>query len=748
MRDHWNVFLISAAVLLFQILLTRLFSLVFSYHYTFLGVSVALCGLGLGGALVALPRLGQRALLPRYGLLFGLGIGTTLALLLGLPNSESALLPAGFAALAFVAAGASLALVLRHGGAAIGGLYAASLAGSALGCAVVFPLLGALGGPHAVLATALLAVVAGLLGAARGEWTSWRLWGPGSVIVAFVGWGWVAWPAAQVGGASGKEFAEARLNYTPFIEASRWSGFARTDLVVVSERPDEKILYTDGAAPAPLLRWSGEPNEIPSFDDFVGALPFRMQTIDRALVLGSGGGRDVLVALAHGVREITAVEVNPDMVALVREQTEFGANVYDHPGVELAIAEARSFLRSTADQWDLVYISLPRSQRSANLAGYQLVENYLLTSEALDDYFAHLRPAGQLAIVAYSEADMLKLFGMLMERARRAGVDEGEALRRLAIFRQPNLLGVMRYLLVARARPFTVREIAAAGRLHGVDGVELQLLSNRPGGRPLRTGSLLESLCVQVLDVGIETWIRELSRIQKVDLSPATDERPFFYKWKIGIPTELKQMAGAALVPVLALWLLVWYRQRRSALVDHHEGGAWLLYFSGLGAGYVLIEIGLVHKTSFFLGAPSYSLAVTLGTLLLGGSLGSHCATRWRLSRAPVCLAVVGAALVVWLGLSPLLGAALGWPLPARCVLAALVVLPLGYLMGMPFPLGMARLAEGSAHRIPWAWAVNGLVSVVGSVAAVMIAMRWGFSITLLAGACAYLAALAAAKLW
>ena len=154
------------------------------------------------------------------------------------------------------------------------------------------------------------------------------------------------------------------------------------------------------------------------------------------------------------------------------------------------------------------------------------------------------------------------------------------------------------------------------------------------------------------------------------------------------------------------------------------------------------------YKTSFFLGAPSYSLAVTLGTLLLGGSLGSHCATRWRLSRAPVCLAVVGAALVVWLGLSPLLGAALGWPLPARCVLAALVVLPLGYLMGMPFPLGMARLAEGSAHRIPWAWAVNGLVSVVGSVAAVMIAMRWGFSITLLAGACAYLAALAAAKLW
>ncbi|MAE70306.1 MAG: hypothetical protein CME06_07525, partial [Gemmatimonadetes bacterium] len=448
-----NVLVISASVLVFQILLTRLFSLVFSYHYTFLGVSVALCGLGLGGALVALPKANRWGTEARFSGLFGLGICVTLAAILSFPDVPSALFPAGVAGLAFVAAGAYLALVFQRGGDGIAGLYAASLGGSALGCVVVFPLLRLLGAPAAVAVTAL-AVAATTMGAAK---LSQRLDHCVALIVVSIAliaipMPWIL-PEARVGANSGKEFAEARLNYTPTIEASRWSGFARTDLVSVAEIDDEKILYTDGAAPAPMLSWSGDADEMPSFDDFVGAIPFRMMSLRRVLVLGSGGGRDVLVALAHGVEEVTAVEVNPDMVSLVHEQADYAGDIYRRPGVELEVREARSYLGSSDRRWDLIFISLPRSQRSANLAGYQLVENYLMSSEAVDEYFRHLGEDGMLSIVAYGEADMLKLFGMTMRRLVGAqGMSEAEAMRRIAIFRQPNELGVMRYLFVARPR--------------------------------------------------------------------------------------------------------------------------------------------------------------------------------------------------------------------------------------------------------------------------------------------------------
>ncbi len=743
-----TVLVISAAVLVFQILLTRLFSLVFSYHYTFLGVSVALCGLGLGGALVTLPKAERWGTEARFAGLFGLGICVTLAAILAFPDVPSAVLPACVAGLAFVAAGAYFALVFRHGGDGIASLYAASLVGSALGCVVVFPLLRLLGAPAAVAATAL-AVAAASIGAAKLSRQR-----DGCVALTVVSIALIAvltpWilPEARVGANSGKEFAEARLNYTPTIDASRWSGFARTDLVSVAEIDGEKILYTDGAAPAPILRWSGDADEMPNFDDFVGAIPFRMMSVHRALVLGSGGGRDVLVALAHGVGEVTAVEVNPDMVSLVHEQADYAGNIYRRPEVELEVREARSYLGSTDRRWDLVFISLPRSQRSANLAGYQLVENYLMSSEAMDEYFRHLGEEGLLSIVAYGEADMLKLFGMTLRRlVREQGLSEAEAMRRIAIFRQPNELGVMRYLFVARARAFDEADLRAVGRLHGRRGIELQLWSRGPGERAVETGSLIESLCVQVTGVGIEGWITELGRIQNVDLEPPIDEMPFFYKWIPGVPPELMRMLWGSLALVVAVggWAFWWASGR-----DVGWGGvaAWLGYFGLLGGGFALIEIALVHKTSFFLGAPAYSLAVTLGALLLGGGAGS--AVSGRLERwpwvAPVAVSVV--ATLCWLGLSPLLGAALGWSFAGRAALVAVVAGSMGFVMGMPFPLGLARLVRGGVERIPWAWAANGVASVTGSVVAVVIAMSWGFSAALLVAAGVYSLAAVAARGW
>ena len=402
--------------------------------------------------------------------------------------------------------------------------------------------------------------------------------------------------------------------------------------------------------------------------------------------------------------------------------------------------EARSFLRATERRWDLIYISLPRSQRSANLAGYQLVENYLMSVEALEDYYAHLTDEGLLAIVAYGEADMLKLFGMTQRRWVRRGLDDAGAMRHVAVLRQPNELGVMRYLFLARARPFDEADLRAASQLHGRQGLELQLWTREPGRRAVQTGSLIESLCVQVTDVGIDTWISELGRIQNVDLAPPTDERPFFYKWTPGVPGELLAMLIGSLIAAAGVALAAG-RSLRDGGKGIGRRAAWLGYFALLGGGFALVEIALVHKASFFLGAPAHSLAVTLGALLLGGGAGSVAST--RVGRRPWAApaAVVVLALLSWWGLSSLLQGALGWGFAGRATLVAALAALAGFAMGMPFPLGLARLAGSGPERIPWAWAINGMVSVTGSVAAVVIAMIWGFSDGLLVGAGAYLGA-------
>ncbi len=751
--QYLAVLLVSAAVLLFQILLTRLFSLVFSYHYTFLGVSVALCGFGLGGAAVgwaadsvrwsALSSNRQAAI---CALLFAVGIDVTLGMLVLLPDPVNAVIPALPAALACAGAGGMLAIVFRDGTGRVAPLYATSLAGSALGCALVFPLLAWLGGPRALLLTALLAAAAAFLIAGPNSPRP-RFVTVSAVLLPAIALAALWLPPVRVSAQSGKEYAEACRNYTPTIVASRWSGFARTDLVSVAEMPAEMYLYTDGAAPAPMLQWTGGPVAAERFRDFVGAAAFGLVAPGpRVLLLGSGGGRDVLVAKAHNASAITAVEVNPDIVALVHENADFCGPVYTAPEVELHEREARSFLRGEKRRWDLIYVSLPRSQRSSNLAGYQLVENYLMTAEAVDDEFSHLSPDGALAVVAYGEADMLKLFGTVVAHHVDAGMSDEDAVRSIAILRQPTRLGVMRYAFVARSRPFTAQEVQLAKRVQGERGVEIQWLPGTASVAGIRTGSVIENLCGQAPAVGIHTWIQRLSAIQKVNLAIPTDEKPFFYKWNLGVPAGIKATAIGALPGVLLVCMLAWRRVGRREEIPVAEFAPVFLLFGCLGAGYALVEVGLVHKTSLFLGTPAYSLAVILGALLLGGSAGAVTAARSPGGARSACLSVAVGAVAGYFALSPVLGMALAWPLPLRLFLTAVLVTPFGVVLGRPFPLALQVLSENRRHLIPWVWAVNGLAAVVGSIAAVVIAMTFGFSTSLAAAAALYVVAAWAAN--
>lgn len=737
-RIQVGILAISATVLAFQVVLTRLFAVVFSYHYTFLGISIALCGIGLGGAVVA--ALGARVRLGASATCFGLGILLTLAACLQGDSLGPAAVHAAIALLPFLAAGSFMARIFQVHANDAPRLYAASLLGSALGCVVVFPALKWLGAEGVVVFCALVAALTGL-GFSRRSILEWggAILAAGLAVVGLVGGGF---PNVSVGVNSGKEFAEARINYTPTIEDSRWSGFARTDLVSVEELSSEKILYTDGSAPAPMLRFSGDVGaaDTPRFEHFVGRIPFELAPVESALVLGSGGGRDVLLALTQGVEEITAVEVNPEMIAIVRENHDYNGDIYDRDGVQLEVREARSFLRGSDRRWDQIFVSLPRSGRSANLVGYELVENYLMTEEAIEEYLDHVNEDGGLSIVAYGDADMIKLFGTSVRLLVRRGETEREAVRHIAIMTQQNNVGVVRYLFMLKPRRFQNHELGALASLHGERGIAVGYL---PG---FSAQTVLSNLMEQMNHVQADFWIEELGRKQDLDLTPPTDDRPFFYKWTIGLPEELRTLFFLTFVPVLLLVGAIAGIERRgaSAMV------APLAYFAFLGAGFVLVEIALVHQAGFFLGAPAISLAVTLGALLLGGGLGSTVSDRWLKNPKWIPAALVaGLALAAGWWVPKFFAFGLGWPLHLRVVAVVAVVMPLGAFMGIPFPRGLSRLAGAREAWVPWAWALNGVLSVVGSVGAVVMAITWGFSSTFSVGAGIYaLAALAYRMRW
>jgi hypothetical protein len=255
------------------------------------------------------------------------------------------------------------------------------------------------------------------------------------------------------------------------------------------------------------------------------------------------------------------------------------------------------------------------------------------------------------------------------------------------------------------------------------------------------------------------------------DVTPVTDDRPFFfeyYKWSrlvrdvahpgVGGQVGANRPVGLIILGgllaqvgllVLAFVFLPLFLFRRDGM-DVPNWASAVLYFSCLGLGFMFVEIGLMQRFVLFLAHPAYAIPVVLATLLVSSGLGSLLATRLPFTqeqRLRVCLTVIAVLLVVLLAaLRPLFDACLGLPFTARVVIAVSVLVPLGVALGMPFPLGLGRVGVNHPHVVPWAWGINGGMSVLGSILAIVIAMGTGFSWVLLSAAGLYLLALVAAR--
>jgi spermidine synthase len=510
--------------------------------------------------------------------------------------------------------------------------------------------------------------------------------------------------------------------------------------------PEQLGMVVDDTGYTTMYRWEGE-RTLEFFRANVIALPYALHEKPVTLIIGPGGGKDVLTALAMDAGPVTAVEVNNLIVAAVNEHfAPFTGALYRRPGVTAVVDEGRSYIRRSAEKYDIIQASAVFGRMAPAAGAFTLSENTLYTREAFRDYWDHLTPDGILTISRFIfEREALRLVSLGLDLLQRQGVRDPAA--HIAVIKERGLANFM-----LKRSPFTPAEVAQLRRLAAEREFEVVFLPDRREQAEGVFGKLINS-------GGSAGFYRTFP----FDITPTSDDKPFFYyMFKPGdflrlfaFPAQsqfedravltlrnLLLVVGACALLFICLPLLLWQREGLS----RKGSGRRILYFACLGLGYMLIEIGLMRRFVLFLGPPIYALAIVLFSLLVFSGLGSLVTDRIgrgseRSALLRVLLALLLLASLYVFGLGPILGPLLTLGEFWRCVVAVLLLAPLGLLMGMPMPLGL-RLLHVDGRLVPWSWGINSATSVLGAIVAVILAMNFGFMVTLLCGMAVYASAL------
>jgi hypothetical protein len=785
-----SLFLLSAAILTFEINLTRLFSVAQFYHFAFMIVSVALLGFGASGTFLALfPGLGQanpQLSLGRISMATGLSILVAYMITNWLPFDSFSLavdrrqigvLALHYLLLAtpFFFNGMAVALLLAAYPHSAGETYAVNLTGSALGCLIGLVTPSCLGGEGTVVLSAGLAALAALLqtqvvslkAPALKNFTR-PFFGFSAAILVFslldLGLRLVSgagFPALEIRLSPYKSISYALQYPGSEVIYQRWNSFSRVDLVSSpgirslpglsyhyrQPPPPQNGLFVDGDNLSPVILPGGDSTYaayLPS------AIAYSIKPGAKTLILEPRGGLDLLTALNLGAAQVTAVEVNPLIV-------DAAAHIYARPQVLVEIESGRSYLQRTGQRFDIIVFSLASSYHPVGSGAYSLVEDYRYTVEAFQDALARLKPSGLLVITRWLQtppSESLRAFALSIAALESSG---GDPLEQIVAFR-----GYQTATVLVKNKSFTSAELDTIRTSLADRGFDL---TYAPGVQPDETNVfniLPVSMYYQTFTDLIESQSREAFYASyPYDIRPPTDEQPFFghfFKWSQA-PQVLAELGrtwqpfgGAGYFVILTLLVLALVMAGALiiapvAVMKNHPHnstgglGVSLIYFGMIGLAFLLIEMPLIQRFILYLGHPTYSLAVVLFTLLIFSGLGSQLSTRFSLR---VMLPLLFFLLLVQpLILPRIFDLTLGLPLIVRLGLTVLVLSPVGFLMGIPFPAGIRRLTgiEGQSQEIPWVWAVNGAASVISSVLATLLALTFGFNWVLRLGAFCYLIA-------
>lgn len=797
-RFSSGLFLLSFATLVLEIVETRLLSVVSWYHLAFFVISAAMFGMTAGAVWVYLSRdrftsATLSSDLSFFSSAFAVAIGcslcvqVTLAPVMVLSLSTALVFAEMALALAapFFFSGVAITLALTRSPFPVGRVYALDLVGAAFGCLGVVAFLDVVDAPSAILLTGGVAAAAALLFAGAGP--SREPSGQGSLrrILARPGVVLSVMVALCVANASTfhgiqpilvKALPEKRDSSFAY---EKWNSFSRVTLKASApgERgepplwgpsptlpPDTRVEHhkvtIDGAAGTAMVRFDGDRAGIDFLAYDVTNLAYVVRHEGRAAVVGVGGGRDILSAWRSGFRDITGVEINPILINLLTHDDRFArfAGLSNLEGVRLVVDEARSWFARTPETFDTIQMSMIDTWAATGAGAFTLTENGLYTLEAWTGFLSRLTPRGLFTVSRWYGTGAVNETGRMVSLAVATLQESGIARPEDHLFLAAS--GYVATLILSKS-PLSPEEIAMLRE--ACDRYRYTVLM-QPGKR------IDSEVLAAIRSAGSREALERYTSRLDLDLTPPTDDRPFFFnvlpfqrphliirflngrEGVLGGNVTASLTLATILLVSLVLVAVTILGPLRSALnqTSPRLVVAGTAYFALLGVGFMFVEIGLLQRLSIFLGHPTYSLCVVLFSLILSTGAGSFLSERARLESTRAGLAAWAILLGGYLLSLPhwlphAIAAFQSSSTPVRAGLSIAIIAPSGLLMGFGFPTGLRLVQAVDVRPAAWFWGINGAAGVLASASAVATSLACGIHWTLTLGALCYVALLPAA---
>ncbi len=737
-----------------------MFSVVYFYHFAFLAISIALFGLGAGGVFSYVIAGWRGSLYEKLGVLAAVN---AMALVLCLwfllertgKMSTLELATAYFvAAVPFLLSGSIISLIIAETIERVSRVYFFDLVGAAAGCAVLVSLLNWVGGPGTILVSAILFAVTAaiwfhLARAPRGRVIAVVL---GLLIVSLITYN-AKFSVIDVKYAKGQAITGE--------EFVKWNSFSRIALKPEPNVEGKKSIVIDADAATGVANFDfSHLSPKQRFDlAFQGpGIPYLLRPGAKTLVIGPGGGWDIARALASGSRSITGVEINPIIANVIMRERfpSYSGYLYLRPEVKIVVEDGRSFVRRTPEHYQVLQATLVDTWASTAAGAFALSENNLYTTNAFEDYLSHLTPDGIMAFTRWGfkpPRESLRVVALANAALRQFG--QADPAANIAVLREDvqklNAWGAQDTILISR-NPFSqtdLQRLQSAAQRAKMDLVYFPGTSSASAFR----------------DLLLSPDLNRFYDSYEYDVRPVGDDRPFFFYtvqardlWNFllhasratadyKVNSALPVLFGLVAISLLATAVMLALPPLLLGQRLPREKGSIraLLFFVCIGAGYILIQVALIQKFVLFLGHPTYALTVIIFSMLLFSGAGSYFSKRLiagdikRLSRAMGL--IVAGILVLAAIVTPVAESGVALPFPVKVLVSVALIGPVAFVMGMPFPTGLALLENVMPASVRWAWAINAASSVMGSAAAIFLAIYFGLKFTLIVGSLFYAAA-------
>jgi hypothetical protein len=747
-----GIFLIALSGLVLEVSITRIFSAAIWYHFAFVAVSVALVGLGASGLVVQhrVKKLKGKwaenlTIYSAWGI--AIFIPITLFVMHALA-SQVIYLPLFMIlfSVPFFLVGIIISAAFNAFASVAGRLYAADLIGASVGALLVVLFLVLTGGEGATLIVGLIAAIGGTIFSRIAKNTKKTV--VSLMFVAFALSLIFLNHATQIFAIPTDPTAQKDLpiylreHPGSKIVKTEWNSFSRIDVVEGGAGGEGLVakVFIDGGAGTNIISWDGKTESRQELSTWMQYLPFKMMQDPKVLVIGSGGGRDVVASLVSGSKDVTSVEINPIIYETVKSYGDRAGNVYSHEYVRSYVDEGRSFITRSSEKYDIVYVPFVDTWASVSSGGLSVSENFLYTLQGFQQYYDHLTDTGKIVTVRWL-IDAPRFISTYAKLLEQNGIPQDQLDRHLIMVTSDSYTQDPSVTMVIFSKsPFTDEEIRFFSQSFSQYGYKPILVP----------GQIMREPYSALLNGQIN--LDQFYNMFETKVYPVTDDNPYFLSFEKPLPGVVEVLLYVS-VGIVAIFLLVpfaWMKRRREEEVGTKKSeigiATMIPYFAALGMGFILIELALLQKLILLMGNPTMTFALLLFTLLISSGAGSLLSARIAKNNMKNLVFIIGGiaglGILYFLFLPPIIYSTIAEPIEAKAAVSIAILAPIGFLMGMPLPTGMRLLKVHRPDYIPWMWAVNGAFSVLGAVLAIALGIMYGSSLAMILGILIYLVAL------